>query len=64
MELEGKVCAFGSVWLPTAPRSSAAVSLESGGGAKGNGNRRDLLDAFPGQSPGQFLAIDHSRWRS
>jgi len=54
----------GSVWLLRAPGSSAVAGLGSAGGANGNGNRRDLLDAFPGQSPGQFLAIDHSRWRS
>ncbi len=64
MELEGRVCAFGSVWLLRALGSSAVAGPGSEGSAKSNGNRRDLLDAFPGQSPGQFLAIDHSRWRS
>ena len=32
-------------------------SMLRGEGGKGNENRRDLLYAFPGQGPGQFLTV-------
>ncbi len=33
------------------------VSMLRREGMEGNGNRRDLLDAFPGQGRGQFLTV-------
>ncbi len=48
----------------TPPRAMQFGSLLRGEVLKGNGKGRDLLDSFPGQDPGQFLAIDYSRRRS